>query len=133
MWMALSCSQFIVQGTIEATIWGYVLGLASLTASMAVNSLVMGLIVFRIFKVFHEIKDVTGGRKLRSVIFIIIESGMALFAIQLAQLVIAATGLGTNAKQDVYELVIGMHKMLNAVISLVIVTLCSTDNVAARV
>ena len=97
------------------------------------STLVTGLIVFRIFKVFHEVKDVTGGRKLRSVIFIIIESGMALFAIQLARLVIAATGLGTDAEVDVYELVVGMHEMLKVVIPSVIVALYSTDNVAARV
>ena len=133
MWIALSCSQFIAQGTIEATTWGYVLGLASLAASMTVNALVTGLIVFRIFKVFHEVKDVTGGRKLRFVIFIIIESGMALFAIQLARLVIAAIGLGTEAENDGYQLIVIIHEMLNVVISSVIVALYSTDNVVARV
>ena len=82
---------------------------------------------------FREVKDVTGGRKLRSVIFIIIESGMALFAIQLVRLVIAATGLGTDAQNDAYQLIVTIHEMLNVVISFVIVTLYSTDNVAARV
>jgi hypothetical protein len=110
---------------------------------MTVNALVTGLIVFRIFKVFREVKGVTtsnekslgitGGRKLRSIIFIIIESGMTLFAIQLVRLVITATGPKTNAEQDIYNLIIGMHEMLNVVISSVIVTLYSTDNVAARV
>ena len=93
----------------------------------------MGLIVFRIFKVFHEVKDVTGVRKLRSIIFIIIGSGMALFAIQLARLVIAATGQGTDAEEDIYTLVAGIHEMLNVVISSAIVALYSTDNVVARV
>ena len=133
MWIAASCSQFIVQGAIDDTTWSAVLVLASLAVSMTVNALVTGLIVFRIFKVFHEVKDVTGGRKLRSVIFIIIESGMALFAIQLARLVIAATGQGTDAEYDVYQLIVGMHEILNVVISSVIVALYSTDNVAARV
>ena len=117
--------------------------LASLAASMTVNALVTGLIVFRIFKVFRQVKYVTtsnekssgttGRRKLRSVIFIIIESGMALFAIQLVRLVIGATGLGTDAENDVYQLIITIHEMLNVVISSVIITLYSTDNVAARV
>ena len=133
MWIASICPTFIVQGGIDTTTWSNMLALASLTASMTVNAMVTGLIVFRIFKVFREVKDITGGRKLRSIIFIIIESGMALFAIQLARLVIAATGLGTAAEYDVYQLVIGMHEMLNVVISSVIVTLYSTDNVAARV
>jgi hypothetical protein len=90
--------------------------------------------VFRIFKVFCEVKDVTGRRKLCSIIFIIIESGMALFAIQLACLVIAATGERTNAEYDIYLLIGCIHKMLNVVILSVTATLYSTDkNVVARV
>ena len=144
MWIAANCSVFIVpQGQIYISTWGYVLCLASFTASMTVNALVTGLIVFRIFKVFREVKNVTtsnekslgitGGRKLRSIIFIIIESGMALFAIQLARLVIYATKLGTDAEEDTYEFVVSIHEMLNVVISSVIVPLYSTDNVVARV
>jgi hypothetical protein len=125
MWIAAVCPYFVVQDTIDTTTWSYVLGLTGLAASMTVNALVTGLIVFRIFKVFREVKDVTGGRKLRSIIFIIIESGMALFAIQLARLVIAATALLTNAEGDIYQLITGIHTMLNVVIS--------SDNVAARV
>ena len=147
MWIAANCSTFIVQGTVYTTAWSNILILSGLTASMTVNAMVTGLIVFRIFKVFREVKDVTtsneksfdatGGRKLRSVIFIIIESGMALFTIQLVRLVIGAkigaTGPGTDAEDDVYQLIISIHEMLNVVISSVIVTLYSTDNVAARV
>ena len=142
MWNAAN-PIFIVQGTLYVTAWGNILTLTSLAASMTVNALVTGLIVFRIFKVFHEVKNVTtsneqslgitGGGKLRAIIFIIIESGMALFAIQLARLVITATGLQTEAQNDVYTFIIGIHAMLNVVISSVIVTLYFTDNVAARV
>src|SRR5882757_2535746 len=105
MWIAGAGSLFIGQGEIDVTEWGNILALTSLTASMTVNALVTGLIVFRIFKVFREVRSVTtsdetslgvtGGRKLRSVIFIIIESGMALFAIQLARLVILSNGFKT--------------------------------------
>ena len=131
MWITALCSQFIAQGQIDVSAWGSILTLASFTASMAVNALVTALIVFRIFKVFREVKDVTtsnekslgithaGGRKLRSIIFIIIESGMALFAIQLARLVVAATGTGTDAEQDVYTLIVGIHEILNVVISII--------------
>ena len=93
---------------------------------MTVNALVTGLIVFRIFKVFREVKDVitsdekslgvTGGSKLRSIIFIITESGMTLFAIQLVRLAAGATGLGTNGEENIYQLIIGIHEMLNVVI-----------------
>jgi anaerobic C4-dicarboxylate transporter len=133
MWIASACPVFVVQGRLHTPTWSNILTLASLAASMTVNALVTGLIVFRIFKVFREVKDDTGGRKLRSIIFIIIESGMALFAIQLARLVVAATGERTNAELDIYPLIAGIHEMLNVVISSVIATLYSTDNVAARV
>ena len=143
MWIVASCPYFIVQGTIEAATWSNILILTSLAASMTVNALVTSLIVFRIFKVFREVKNVTtsnekslgitGGTKLRSIIFIIIESGMALFAIQLARLVIGATGLVTDTEEDIYQLISCTHEMLNVVISSVIVTLYSTDNVVARV
>jgi len=73
--------------------------LTSFALSMAVNTLVTGLIVFRIFKVFLEIKaattsvertlGTTGGSKLQHVIFIIIESGMALLAVQLVRIVLS--------------------------------------------
>ena len=143
MWIAAICPYFIGQDGIDILTWGNILAIASLAASMTVNALVTGLIVFRIFKVFREVKHVTtsdekslgvtGGRKFRSIIFIIIESGMTLFAIQLARLVVAATGERTNAEGDIYQLIASIHEMLNVVISSVIVTLYSTDNVAARV
>ena len=138
--VGIGCAQIIVQGKIETTTaWSNILLIASLAASMTVNGLVTGLIVFKIFKVFREVKDVTGGRKFRSIIFIIIESGMALFAIQLARLMmVAAIGLETTtiAKENsylFYLFIVGIHEMLNVVISSVIVTLYFTDNVAARV
>ena len=133
MWTTSVCAQFIVQGTINTAAWGNPLTIASLTASMTVNALVTGLIVFRIFKVFREVKDVTtsnekslgitGGRKLHSIIFIIIESGMALFATQLGRLVISAIAMQSNtedAADDAFELIAGIHQILNVVISSVI-------------
>ena len=143
MWIAANCPTIIVQGQIGIPNWGYLLALASFSGSMTVNALVTGLIVFRIFKVFREVKDVTtsnekslgitGGSKLLSIIFIIIESGITLFAIQLVRLTIYATGLGTDAENDVYQLIVSIHQMVNVVISSVIVTLYSTDNMVARV
>ena len=75
------------------------LTLTGFIVSMVVNALVTGLIVFKILKVFLEVKATlverilgslssTGDPKLRHIIFIIIKSGMALFAIQLARVVI---------------------------------------------
>ena len=106
---------------------------------MAVNALTTGLIVFRIFEVFRQVKcnttseekslGITGGRKLRSVIFVIIESGMALFAIQLARVVLAAILPGNSEVQASYSLIVPIHEMLNVITSSVIATLCYTDNV----
>ena len=76
----------LTQGQLETAPWSDILALTGLTLSMTVNALVTGLIVFRIFKVFQEVKTgtaddqilgVTGGTKLRRVI--LIEPGMALF------------------------------------------------------
>ena len=91
---------------------------------MTVNALVTGLIVFRIFKVFRQVKSTSedqklgatgsGGSKLRSVIFVIIESGMALFTIQLVRLVLSSGNLVTvDAIYKAYELIVVTHQMLN--------------------
>jgi hypothetical protein len=128
MWITSTIgSRFVEQGGIDITTWGRPLILTSLTTSMTVNALVTSLIVFRIFKVFREIKaatadekslDVTGGRKIRSVMFIIIESGMALFIIQLARLatVISVGDLSTVAEVAAFDFIAGIHEMLTVII-----------------
>jgi hypothetical protein len=133
MWITTIDAFFIVQGGIHETNWGNTVSIISLAASMTVNALVTGLIVFRISKVFREVKGittseerslgVTGGEKLRSIIFVIIESGMALFAIQLARLVLAPPELQTDAENEAYTMITCIHQMLNVIISSVIVTL----------
>ena len=118
----------IVQGQINVPKWSGILAIAGLALSMTVNALVTGLIVFRIFKVFQEVKTgttdeqilgVTGGSTFRRVIFIIIESGMALFSIQLARLVVII--VSTDAFYGAFELIIGIHEMLNVIITSAIV------------
>jgi hypothetical protein len=92
---------------------------------MAVNTLVTGLIVFRILKVYFEIKPTlvertlgsTGGIKFRPIIFILIESGMAMFAIQLVRVVIVI--LPVQLTQPAFSglnLVIGINQMFNVII-----------------
>jgi hypothetical protein len=127
MWIAAICPVAIVQNQIVTTDWGNTLTTTSITTSMIVNALVTGLIVFRIFKVFREVKDVTtstekslgvtGGEKLRSIIFVIIESGMALCAIQLARLALTAPLRWTDAGEGyAFELITSIHEMLNVII-----------------
>ena len=134
IWMAAIGANFIEQDLLHSKYWGYTLTLTSLTASMTVNALVTGLIVFKIFKVFREVKSVTTSEdksfgitrrnKLHSVPFIIIESGMALFVMQLARVAISATLLSTDAENDAFQFICRIHEMVNVDISSVILTLC---------
>ena len=121
------------QGEPVSAPWGNALILTGLSASMVVNALVTGLIVFKILKVFLEVKPTSieqtlgsmnssGVPKLRHIIFIIVESGMALFAIQLVRVVImslvqfqeAQTPQSTLFGLDV---VIAIHEMFNVIIT----------------
>ena len=109
--------------------------LTGLVASMVVNALVTGLIVFKILKVFLEVNKATSvdralgslssttgrGPKLQHIIFIIIESGMALFAIQLVCVVITGLiqlqpGLAPRSLAVVLYVVISIHQVLNVII-----------------
>ena len=115
----------ILQGQIIISGWDNNLILTGLTLSMTVNALVTGLIVFRIFKVFQELKtrstDNGSSSTFQRIIFIIIESGMALFSIQLARLVLTIVSTGTVT--DTYYLIAGIHEILNVIIRSVIDTL----------
>lgn len=113
-------------GTIESTVWSTHVTTTSIVVSMTSNALVTGLIVFKIFKVFqvsattlNEISlGVTGGRTLRYVMFVIIESGMALFFIQLARVVstaLRAGGSNNSTTLDAFDLIVGSHEMLNVI------------------
>ena len=95
---------------------------------MAVNTLVTGSIVFKIYKVFLEVRPTsveqalgslssTGGHKLRHIIFIVIESGMALFAIQLVRVVLYSLPVESPAINGV-NIVIGINQMFNVIKSL---------------
>ncbi|KAF8814576.1 hypothetical protein BYT27DRAFT_7206018, partial [Phlegmacium glaucopus] len=85
----------------NVTYSGYAVTLTSLAISMVVNGIVTGLIVLRIFKVYWEIRptfeDQTLGigtkDKIRSIISIIIESGMAMFTIQTITVVVCVLRL----------------------------------------
>ena len=107
--------------------------LTGLVASMVVNALVTGLIVFKILKVFLLVNKATsvdqalgslsstGGPKLRHIIFIIIESGMALFAIQLVRVVINSLNAFTGGPLPpsfsvAMDFIIFIHQTLNVII-----------------
>ena len=91
-----------------------------LALSLTVNAVVTGLIVFKIFKVFLEVKSATviDGKIFRSVIFVLIESGIALFSIQMARLVVTIIfewmGFG-NGSYKAMILIFAIHEMLNVI------------------
>ena len=92
----------------------------SFALSMVVNTLATGLIVIKILKVFSEVKrasslGATGGTKFRPIIFIIIESGMALFAIQLVRIVYSCLPLQPPTLLT-FNLIIGINQMFNVII-----------------
>ena len=126
--------------------WGDTLALTSYVASMVVNALVTGLIAFKILKVFLQVKPISveetlgslnsiGGPKLRRIIFIIIESGMTLFAIQLVHVVISILVLleGSPTPSSLVialNLVPPTHQILNVIIrSVHFYFFCFTDNI----
>ena len=112
-----------VQAEYAIASWGVVMGITGLALSMAVNALVTGLIVFKIVKVFLEVNptlveltlDSTGGSKLRHIIFIIIESGMALFAIQLIRLMFSILPMEWTLDANDYFM-IAINEMFNVII-----------------
>jgi hypothetical protein len=56
-WIAPDGATTFIQGQPSGTLWGGPVTLTSLAASMAVNTLVTGLIVLKILTVFLEVKD----------------------------------------------------------------------------
>jgi hypothetical protein len=116
------------------TVLGNTMALTSLSISLTVNAIVMGLIVLRILKVYWKGRsafDQTLGvgrdtPKLRSIIFILIESGMAMFSIQLIRV-----ALNNNFKNfDALQIVIYINQMLNVIIRSVMSTFQFTEIVS---
>ena len=97
------------------------MSLASFGLSMTVHATVTGLIVFRILQVFLGNKPTsvertlgsTGGATLQHIIFVIIESGMMLFAIQLVRIVL---GNVPSVPNSYLNFVVGINEMLNVII-----------------
>jgi len=97
--------------------WKYMINLISIALSLTVNAIVTGLITLKIVKVYRDVRpsleenlSISGGSKLRPIIFVMIESGMVLFAIQLFRFCITITQ-GTS-----FRFIIGIHQMSNGII-----------------
>ena len=93
---------------------------------MAVNTLATSMIVFRILKAtgikptsIERTLGSTEGNKFRHIMFILIESGMALFAIQLVRFVLAFISVPVEQVpflQVADNFVIVINQMLNVII-----------------
>ena len=101
------------------------MGITGLAASMAVNALMTSMIVFRILKAtgvkptsVERTLGSTEDNKFRHIMFIIIESGMALFAIQLVRIVLEI--ISVPVEQEFFlladDIVIGINQMLNVIV-----------------
>ena len=93
---------------------------------MTVNALMTGMIVFRILKAtgvrptsVERILGSAEGNKFRHIMFIIIESGMALFAIQLVRIVLSFVSVPVEQipiLQAAFDFVAALNQMLNVII-----------------
>ena len=111
------------------------------------NTLVTGLIVFKILRVFLEVEAATtsvertlgkswAGTEYRHVVFVIIESGMALLFAQLARVTFytlqnqPASELTGYAATNGYIIFIGINEMFNviSIISVLLLLLFFTDS-----
>ena len=113
----------VVDDSVNNNYAGDTLFSTGLAASMAVNALMTGMIVFRILKVtgampsssFEHTLGSNGGNKFRHIVFIIIESGMALLVIQVVRFVLAFMP-ETAAWFGAYDFVIAINQVLNVII-----------------
>ena len=102
--------------------------ITGLAASMAVNALMTGMIVFRILKATGVkptfVERILGsteseGNKFQHIMFIIIESGMALFAIQLVRFMLEFISVPVEQVHILIaadDFVVVINQMLNVII-----------------
>ena len=127
-WLAKAISGNAINNN-GASYWPNTVGITGLAASMAVNALMTGMIVFRILKAtgvkptsVERTLGSTEDNKFRHIIFIIIESGMALFAIQLVRFVLQfIISLPLDSEQQLrldvaIDFVTVINQMLNVII-----------------
>ena len=110
-------------------LWGITSTITALAASMVVNVLVTGLMLFKILDVVlnsqaHSV-DQTSGIGPWGIISVISQSSMALFAIQLIRIVISSlmdlqAGQPSPRLQNALELVTRTHQILNVIITSVL-------------
>ena len=116
----------IVNNNGASSDWPDTVFITGLAASMAVNTLATGMIVFRILKAtgvkptsVERTLSSTGGNKFRHIMFMIIESGMALFAIQLVRIILLFISVPVEqlpVLQALTDFATVINQMLNVII-----------------
>ena len=92
----------------------FVVFVAGLAISIIVNAVMTVLIVFKILKIFWQVKTTSDGGTLWHILFVIIESGMLLLFIQVFRMV--ATVVDTDATVNAYPISFFMHDAFNVII-----------------
>ena len=103
---------------------------------MTVNALVMGLILYRIVRVYradNQTLGISDGSTLRPVILVVIESGMALFSIQLVRLVVMSVPTDALSHDEGMNIIISIHQMLNVSTTYVFATCYFTDHMGLAI
>ena len=107
--------------------WQNVLITTAFTSSMVVNTLVTGMIVFSILKTtgvsptsIERTLGSTGGNKFRHIMFIIIESGMALLAIQVVRVVLGFIPAPVE-QEFFFEAAQGIAIVINQMLNVIII------------
>jgi len=120
IWLTSIGSVSVSNNELVITKWDWALISTSFSMSLAVNAVVTSLILFRIVKVYWEVEPIlyeqildpaTGDEsKFRSIAFALIESAIALFALQV--ILVVCGGVATGPAGEVGNLTIGTHQML---------------------
>ena len=106
---------YVSNFVVPVAYWEYLFDVGFLTGlaiSITVNAAMTSLIVFRILKVFRQVKTtsddhilgITGGSTLWRIVFVLIESGMTLLVIQVLRMV--TTLVNTDAAGDAYPIIV---------------------------
>ena len=78
-----------------------------------------------------QVFGATRGTKLRSIIFVLIESGLLLFSIQLARLVVSILTVDGGNDIDAFDPIVLIHQQVNVIRRSVIPTIDFTDSLAS--
>jgi len=120
LWMASIGSTTLSDNEFSTATWVNAVTWSSLVMSICVNAIVTGMIVFKIVGVYQDAKPLyndpfaaSGGSKLRSIIFIVVESALTLLCVQVINLVLNI--LPSLPALHGYQVISFIYQMLNGI------------------